>query len=82
MKKLKKRNLYWNLYWIESDGWEDCFAVARNSRSARCVEKDVNGFEDDDLNVTKVMRIPKNVECTEKLIECTNKISKASTIQF
>ncbi|MGF7531589.1 hypothetical protein [Bacillus paralicheniformis] len=28
----------WKLYWVESDGYEDCFVVAKNSISARSVE--------------------------------------------
>lgn len=52
----------WKLYWVASDGCEDCFVVAKNSRSARRIEKDMNGFEDDDLKVTKVIDIPDKYE--------------------
>lgn len=52
----------WKLYWVSSNGWEDCFVVAKNSRSAKRVEKDMNGFEDDDLEVTRVKDIPDKYE--------------------
>jgi hypothetical protein len=52
----------WNLYWVESDGLEDCFVVARNSRSARRVEIDMNGFEPKDVQATKIVLIPQSVE--------------------
>lgn len=49
---------YWHLYWVESDGYEDCFVVARNSRSACAVECDMNGFDRAEVAVTKIMRVP------------------------
>jgi hypothetical protein len=52
----------WHLYWVESDGVEDCFVVARNSRSACRVEIDENGFDVEDVRATKIMRIPQKVE--------------------
>lgn len=52
----------WKLYWVASDGYEDCFVVAKNSRSAKRVEKDMNGFEDEDLTVTRVKDIPDKYE--------------------
>lgn len=52
----------WHLYWVASDGAEDCFVVAKNSLSAKRVEKDMNGFEDGDLEVYKVMPIPDKYE--------------------
>jgi hypothetical protein len=55
---------YWNLYWVESDGVEDCFVVARNSRSACRVECEENDFEIDEVNAIKIMRIPKSAERT------------------
>ncbi len=48
----------WSLYWVASDGFEDCFVVARNSRSARRIEMDMNGFDADDLTVHRVKSIP------------------------
>jgi hypothetical protein len=48
----------WNLYWVASDGEEDCFVVARNSRSAARVDADYCGFEASDLTVGRVKRIP------------------------
>jgi hypothetical protein len=52
---------YWNLYWVESDGEEDCFVVARNSRSARRVEVDMNGFDIEDVTTHKILTIPKEI---------------------
>lgn len=49
---------HWNLYWVASDGFEDCFVVARNSRSACSVESQMNGFELTEVEATKIMRIP------------------------
>lgn len=53
---------YWNLYWVESDELEDCFVVARNSRSARRIEINMNGFDPDQVHAIKIMRIPETVE--------------------
>ena len=37
---MAKKPSSWNLYWVESDGIEDCFVAAKNSRSAsRLVKK-------------------------------------------
>lgn len=52
----------WKLYWVASDGYEDCFVVAKNSRSAKRIEKEMNGFEDDDLTVTRVIDVPDKYE--------------------
>lgn len=52
----------WKLYWVASDGAEDCFVVAKNSLSARRIEKDMNGFEDDDITVTRIMDVPDKYE--------------------
>jgi hypothetical protein len=61
-----RHSKHWNLYWVESDGIEDCFVVARNSRSACSVESRENGFEIDFAAATKVIRIPKGVENSYK----------------
>jgi hypothetical protein len=53
---------HWNLYWVASDGFEDCFVVARNSRSACSVECQMNGFDLNEVQATKIMRIPESVE--------------------
>jgi hypothetical protein len=55
-------SISWNLYWVESDGMEDCFVIARNSRSARSVEYRMNGFDFDDVQATLIARIPDSVE--------------------
>jgi len=52
----------WYLYWVESDGLEDCFIVARNSRSAFRIEKDMNDFRRHEVGVTKLLKIPKRIE--------------------
>ncbi|MDR1159170.1 MAG: hypothetical protein LBK69_00880 [Syntrophomonadaceae bacterium] len=52
----------WKLYWVASDGLEDCFVVAKNSRSAARIEKNINGFEDDDISVTRIIDIPDKYE--------------------
>lgn len=52
----------WKLYWVTSDGLEDCFVVAKNSRSAKRIEKDANGFEDQEVQVTRIMDIPDEYE--------------------
>jgi hypothetical protein len=57
---------HWNLYWVESDGEEDCFVVARNGRSARSVEVHMNGFDIDSLNAIKIMQIPNAAEDLHK----------------
>ena len=48
----------WKLYWVASDGYEDCFVVAKNSRSAARIEVSTNGFEYSDLRATRIMDIP------------------------
>lgn len=35
----------WKLYWVASDGLEDCFVVAKNSRSAKKIEKETMVLE-------------------------------------
>lgn len=48
----------WNLYWVYSDGFEDCFVVARNIRSAIRLERDANGFDQDEVGAVHVCSIP------------------------
>lgn len=48
----------WNLYWVSSDGEEDCFVVARNLRSAARVDADHCGFDASDLTVSRVKAVP------------------------
>lgn len=57
---------YWNLYWVESDGWEDCFVIAKNSSSACRIEREMNGFDVDDLQAKNIMRIPEKVHKSYK----------------
>lgn len=60
---LKAKNAHsgWNLYWASSDGDEDCFIVARNSRSAQRVDVEYCGFESGDVLATRVKAIPKEI---------------------
>jgi len=51
----------WNLYWVTSDGEEDCFVVARNSRSAARVEVDYCGFDRGDVAAIRVKSVPKPI---------------------
>lgn len=51
----------WSLYWISADGDEDCFVVARNSRSAARVEVEYSGFDPGDVSAIRVKPIPPNV---------------------
>jgi len=48
----------WSLYWVSSDGEEDCFVVARNSRSAARHDADYCGFDRADMGVERVKSIP------------------------
>jgi hypothetical protein len=54
-------NERWNLYWVRSDGIEDCFVVARNSRSACSVEVHMNGFDFEEVSAERIGRIPPHV---------------------
>ncbi|MER8486066.1 hypothetical protein [Mesorhizobium sp. M1322] len=51
----------WHLYWVTSDGYEDCFVAAKNSRSARCVECRENDFELGEVIAERIVSIPENV---------------------
>lgn len=51
----------WTLYWVASDGEEDCFVVARNSRSAVSVDANYCGFESRDLTAYGVKPIPVSI---------------------
>lgn len=51
----------WNLYWVASDGFEDCFVVAKNARSARSIECQMNGFDFAEVKATKITSIPDHV---------------------
>jgi len=60
-RRAKDRPSGWGLYWVASDGFEDCFVVARNSRSAKRIERDTNGFGPA-LYVERVAPIATSVE--------------------
>lgn len=55
---MRTRKSGWSLYWIVADGEEDCFVVARNSRSAERVEIEYSGFEVGDVSAIRVKSIP------------------------
>lgn len=52
----------WKLYWVKSDGYEGCFVVAKNSRSAKSVEIHMNGFDASDVTAVRVMDVPDTLE--------------------
>jgi hypothetical protein len=62
MPKPDSKSKYWYLYWVESDGFEDCFIVARSARSACSVEIHMNGFDPCDVRATKIAKITPNIE--------------------
>lgn len=51
----------WKLFWVESNGYENCFIVARDSHSAKEIEIRRNGFNPLDVNAFQVMKIPDSV---------------------
>lgn len=51
----------WSLYWVASDGFEDCFIAARNPRSACSVDTHMNGFDFDEVRAYRVCSIPASV---------------------
>lgn len=57
-----KNSKQWHLYWVESDGLEDCFVVARNARSATSVEIHMNGFDPCEVHATRIVRLSRNIE--------------------
>ena len=57
----KVKHSGWNLYWASSDGDEDCFIVARNSRSAQRVDVEYCGFERGDVRAIRVKALPREV---------------------
>lgn len=65
----------WNLYWVYSDGLEDCFVVARNIRSAIKVECEMNGFEADEVGAIHVCRIPESVAKRQLAIYKKDKVN-------
>lgn len=48
----------WNLYWVGYDGEEDCFVIARNSRSAGCYDASCCGYDSQDNIVVRVTAVP------------------------
>lgn len=57
----ESRKSGWNLYWISYDGDEDCFVVAKNSRSARCYDANFCGYDAEDSIATHACFISKSV---------------------
>jgi hypothetical protein len=60
--RAKTNSRGWNLYWVVSDGADDCFIVARSSRSARRIERDDAGWDDSEVSARKVLSIPHQIE--------------------
>lgn len=54
----------WKLYWVSSDGYEDCFIVAKNSKSAVRIEVRMNGFHSSEVSSMYITDIPLN--CAQK----------------
>ena len=52
----------WKLYWVMSDGYEDCFVVAKNSISARHVDASMNGMDLNDTSAFIIRSIPDELE--------------------
>lgn len=52
----------WKLFWVESNGYENCFIVAENSQSAKRIERKRNGFHALDLNAFSVLEISEALE--------------------
>jgi hypothetical protein len=53
----QSRKSGWNLYWVAYDGDEDCFVVARNSRSAKSYDANFCGYDAKDSTATHVCHI-------------------------
>lgn len=60
-KKAASPHERWSLYWVVSDGFEDCFVAARNSRSACSVEVHMNGFDLDEVAAHRICGIPRDL---------------------
>lgn len=52
----------WHLFWVTSDGEEDCFVVAKNSRSAKSVEFNACGLDWGEIHAERVCAIPEAAE--------------------
>lgn len=76
MSKIRKKlkNAGWHLYWVYSNGLEDCFVVARNVRSAIKVEREMNGFEAGDVGAYHACRIPESVARRQLALHKKDKI--------
>lgn len=66
-KRRRSRAKPWQLYWVESDGYEDCFVVARNARSACRVEIDENGFGAGDVRATRILTVSAAARRTHRI---------------
>ncbi len=56
----QSRKSGWNLYWISYDGDEDCFVIAKNSRSAKCYDASFCGYDPRHSTATQVCSISKS----------------------
>jgi hypothetical protein len=61
----------WKLYWVKSgDPIENCFAIARNARSAASLEERCNGFDPYDCSAELIKPL------TEKELKLAAKLRK------
>lgn len=61
MRQDLSKNSGWKLYWVYSDGAEDCFVVARTRRSAINVECHSNGFDPAHVGAVLACHIPAGI---------------------
>lgn len=47
----------WYLYWVTSDGFEDCFVVAQNVQAAKSFEFQTNGVEGNMVKAERIMEV-------------------------
>lgn len=63
-----KRNNKWYLYWVTSDGYEDCFVVARNAQGAKSLECMQNGFPWSILKAKRIIEVPERYNKIENYL--------------
>lgn len=63
-----KKNNKWYLYWVTSDGYEDCFVVAQNAQAAKSLEFETNGFEWCMVKAKRIMEVPERYDRIENYL--------------
>ncbi|MCI8353095.1 MAG: hypothetical protein HFJ58_05900 [Clostridia bacterium] len=63
-----KKNKKWYLYWVTSDGYEDCFVVAQNAQAAKSLEFETNGFEWGMVKAERVIEVPERYDKIENYL--------------